>query len=49
LLKKKENKVEKGKKELKTKTWSDMECEGSDEEYANICLMANSNSKEESR
>ena len=39
LLKKKNGKYEKVKKALKVEIWSDIECEDSDEEYANICLM----------
>jgi len=40
-LKKKKGRTEKYKKALKVETWSDTECEESDEEYANICLIAN--------
>jgi len=42
LLKKKKGKYEKYKNAQKAKTWSDTECEESDEEFANICLMAHS-------
>ncbi|XP_071724666.1 uncharacterized protein [Rutidosis leptorrhynchoides] len=44
LLKKKRGKAEKFRKALKAETWSDTECEESDEEYANLCLMAQSDS-----
>jgi len=51
MLKKKKGKAKKYKKALKAETWSDTECEESDENYVNICVMAkseldsNSNSK----
>ncbi|XP_071724109.1 uncharacterized protein [Rutidosis leptorrhynchoides] len=44
LLKKKRGKAEKFRKSLKAETWSDTECEESDNEYANLCLMAQSDS-----
>ncbi|XP_071723927.1 uncharacterized protein [Rutidosis leptorrhynchoides] len=44
LLKKKRGKAEKFRKALKEETWSDTECEESDDEYANLCLMAQSDS-----
>lgn len=43
-MKKKKGNTEKFKETLKVETWSDTKCEESDEEYANICLMANSES-----
>lgn len=49
LLKKKKGNTEKFKEALKAKTWSNAECEESDEEYANICLMANSESDSDSK
>jgi len=36
------------KKALKTKTWSDIECKESEEEYTNICLMAHFDSDSKS-
>lgn len=44
LLKKKKGKAEKSRKALKAETWSDTECEESDDEYANLCLMVQSDS-----
>ncbi|XP_056163090.1 uncharacterized protein LOC130136781 [Syzygium oleosum] len=47
LLKKKRGKYEKKKKALNTETWSESECETSDEEEANLYLMADSDHEEE--
>lgn len=44
LLKKRKGKFEKFKRALKEETWSDTKCEETDEAYANICLMKNSDS-----
>jgi len=44
-LKMKKGKYEKYKKALKAKTWSDMKCEESNEEFVNICLIAHSDSE----
>jgi len=49
LLKKKKGRTKKYKIALKAETWSDTECEESEEEYANICLMAHSNSNSNSK
>lgn len=48
LLKKNRGKVEKYRKALKAETWSDTKCEESDDDYANICLMAQSDSAPDS-
>ena len=46
--KEEERKFEKKKKALKTETWSNTECENSDEDkYANICLMVDSELEKE--
>jgi len=44
---KRKNKYEKTEKALKAETSSDTKCEESDEDYANISLMAKSNLEEE--
>ena len=43
-LLKKKTKFEKAKKALKVETLSDTKCEDNDEDIANFCLMANTNS-----
>jgi len=44
LLKKNKGKAKKYRKTLKAETWSDTKSKESDDDYANICLMAKSES-----
>lgn len=47
LLKKRKGKYEKKKQALKAEMWSDTKCESSDDDEANLCLMADFENDEE--